>query len=226
MDRHPRAASRRVSSSQPGDSCSFVPYVVWQGVLGDTTATLTVHSDQGTTDIPVSRQLPSVHRRLPAQRLLLVPASRRPSAEDPHVSTSRTTGTSTSTQRRSPSLTGSRWNPPSTSSPIGCSGAPVTPGATCPITVSFDGPSDWKVGTELVVTTDATPGVGTGSGPTLHFRHDRRPNPPRRSQPRPVRAPLHARRRERGTPTASATPSRRRHRLTTPSKSSTVTAAS
>src|SRR6188472_693893 len=37
-----------------GDSCIVIPYVVWKGSLGETTATLTVHSDQGTTDIPVS----------------------------------------------------------------------------------------------------------------------------------------------------------------------------
>jgi hypothetical protein len=152
----------------PGDSCSFVPYVVWQGVLGDTTATLTVHSDQGTTDIPVSANFQaSIADYLPKGYFwfpqVVGPAPKTHTfyvKNDGNIDLNTTSVTLFDGQPLEPSFH---------IVSDGCSGAPVTPGATCPITVSFDGPSDWKVGTELVVTTDATPGVGTGSGPTLQF---------------------------------------------------------
>ena len=152
----------------PGDSCSFVPYVVWQGMLGDTTATLTVHSDQGTTDIPVSANFQaSIADYLPKGYFwfpqVVGPAPKTHTfyiKNDGNIDLNTTSVTLFDGQPLEPSFH---------IVSDGCSGAPVTPGATCPITVSFDGPSDWKVGTELEVTTDATPGVGTGSGPTLQF---------------------------------------------------------
>ena len=149
-----------------GDSCSFVPYVAWKGVLGDTTATLTVHSDQGTTDIPViatfqasvAQYLPKGYYWFP-QVVGLAPRTHTFYVKnDGNIDLNTTSVTLFDGQPLEPSFH---------IVSDGCGGAPVAPGATCPITVSFDGPSDWKVGTELVVTTDATHALG--AGPTLLF---------------------------------------------------------
>jgi hypothetical protein len=151
-----------------GDSCIVIPYVVWKGSLGETTATLTVHSDQGTTDIPVSANFQaSIADYLPkgdswfTQVVGAAPKTHTFFVKnDGNIDLHTTSVTLTDGQPLEPSFH---------IVSDGCSGAPVAPGATCPITVSFDGPSDWKVATNLVVTTDATSGVGTGSGPTLDF---------------------------------------------------------
>ena len=150
----------------PGDSCSFVPYVAWKGVLGDTTATLTVHGDQGTTDIPViatfqaavAQYLPKGYFWFPQ---VVGPAPRTHTfyvKNDGNIDLNATSVTLVDGQPLEPSFH---------IVSDGCSGTPVAPGATCPITVSFDGPSDWKAGTELEVTTDATNQLGVG--PLLQF---------------------------------------------------------
>jgi hypothetical protein len=149
-----------------GASCIVIPYVVWKGTLGDTSATLTVHSDQGSTDIPVSATFQaSVAQYLPNGESWF-PQVVGPAAKT-HTFHVKNDG---NIDLHTTSVTLADGHPLSPSFHIlsdGCSGAPVAPGATCPITVSFDGSSDWKAGTELVVTTDATHALG--AGPTLQF---------------------------------------------------------
>ena len=182
----------------PGDSCSFVPYVVWQGVLGDTTATLTVHGDQGTTDIPVSANFQaSIADYLP-KGYFWFPQVVGPAPKTTR-STSRTTGTSTSTQCRSPSLTGSRLNPPSTSSRMDAAAHQSRPERPARSPSPSTGPATGKSAPSWLSQPTRPRGWGR-VGADAPIRHDRRPNPPRRSQPHPVSAPLHARRREREHP--------------------------
>jgi len=150
----------------PAGSCTVVPYAVWKGTLGDTTATLTVHSDQGTTDIPVSAAFQaSVAQYLPNGDSWF-PRVVGPAAKT-HTFHVKNDGNIDLHTTSVTLLDGQPLEPSFRIVSDGCSGAPVAPGATCPITVSFDGPSDWKVGTELVVSTDATNQLG--AGPTLQF---------------------------------------------------------
>ena len=150
----------------PGDSCTVIPYVAWKGVLGDTTATLTVHSDQGSTDIPVTATFQaSVAQYLPKGSYWF-PQVVGPAAKT-HTFYVKNDG---NIELHTTSVNLVDGHPVSPSFHVvadGCSGEAVPPGETCPITVSFDGPSDWKVGTELVVATDATNVLG--AGPTLQF---------------------------------------------------------
>ena len=162
----PNCVSLTPSVVAPGDSCVVVPYVGWKGVLGDTTATLTVHSDQGTTDIPVSATFQaSVAQYLPNGD------SWFPQVVGPAVKTHtfyvKNDGNIDLNTTSVTLFDGQPLEPSFHIVSDGCSGAPVAPGATCPITVSFDGPSDWKAGTELAVTTDATDQLG--AGPTIQF---------------------------------------------------------
>ena len=147
----------------PGGSCVVVPYVHWTGTLGDSDATMTVHSDVGTTDIPVSATFQgAVSQYLPNGDAWLP----RVVGQAPRLHTFYVKNDG-NIDLHTTSVTLFDGNPVSPSFHIvsdGCTGEPVAPGTTCPITVSFDGPSDWKVGTDLVVNTDATHALGTGGG--------------------------------------------------------------
>ncbi len=149
----------------PGASCTVVPYVGWKGTLGETTATLTVHSDQGITDIPVSAIFQASVAQYVANNDSWFPQVVGPAVKT-HTFFVKNDG-NIALHTTSVTLVDGAPSPSFHVVADGCSGEPVAPGATCPITVSFDGPSDWKTSTDLIVTTDATHALG--AGPTLDF---------------------------------------------------------
>ena len=106
-DRHTRAASRRVSSSHletPAPSCP-TSYGRVCSAIRPPRSRFTA-----TKEPPTSQSAPTSKRPSPTTCPKATSGSRKSSArrQRPTRSTSRTTGTSTSTQCRSPSLTGSR----------------------------------------------------------------------------------------------------------------------
>jgi hypothetical protein len=150
----------------PGDSCAFVPLAGWHSAIGFTSTTLTVHTDQGTTDITASGTFTAaVAQYLPNNDSWFATAIG--SAVKTHTFYVQNQGNA---DMHTTSVTLYDGRPLSPSFHIvsdGCTGEPIAAGQTCPITVSFDGPSDWKANTDLVVTTDATHLLG--AGPMLDY---------------------------------------------------------
>jgi hypothetical protein len=150
----------------PGDSCTVLPIVPWHGTLGLVSDTLTVHTDQGTTDIPVSALFQGAQwDYVGASGDSWFPQVVGPTVKthtflvknDGNIDLHITAVTLVDGQPLAPSFHVVA---------DGCMGDPIAPGQTCPVVVSFDGPSDWKVGSELDLTTDATPAL---RGPTMTF---------------------------------------------------------
>jgi hypothetical protein len=162
---HVMCASLTPLVLHPGDSCAMVPYVVWNGSLGETTDTLTIHTDQGTSDVPVSAFFAGSVPAYVANNDSWFPQVVGPAVKS-HTFYVKNVG---NVPLHATSVTLVDGRPLSPSFHIiadGCTGEPIAPATTCPITVSFDGPSDWKVGTDLIVTTDGNTQL---NNPTLDF---------------------------------------------------------